>query len=214
MKPLYKFLKYLLVAFLVIVLAGSAITYFIFHQTPNFMRNNSANGITLEVKVSDDDRLPIIRTFLKEDYEKLSNDEKAKLKRKSYGRIEGDIPAVSYKENPSILLSFTKNKTPVEVEKGAQLIITPTRQYLDKETKERKVSLDLGEKTAEGYPIKLKRYNPLFERYQLDFYFVEVHYQIEGKDYISLFGIHYSTADEGTDFFKNETLENPLPPEA
>ena len=42
---------------------------------------------------------------------------------------------------------------------------------------------------------------------------IEIYYTIDGVDYVSNFGTMQDNANEGTDFFDNETLENPIPPE-
>ena len=41
----------------------------------------------------------------------------------------------------------------------------------------------------------------------------EVTYTIDGKDYISILGAFQSNVPDGTDFFKNEDLKEPLDPE-
>ena len=42
---------------------------------------------------------------------------------------------------------------------------------------------------------------------------VEVHYTIDGENYISTFGAFQGNVEDGTDFFENETLTTPVDPE-
>ena len=42
---------------------------------------------------------------------------------------------------------------------------------------------------------------------------VEIYYTIDGVDYLSTFGTVQTNADDGTNFFDNENLEKPIPPE-
>lgn len=42
---------------------------------------------------------------------------------------------------------------------------------------------------------------------------VEIYYTIDGVDYLSTFGTFQDNANDGTNFFDNEKLENSIPPE-
>lgn len=213
MKKLLLFLKYLVISCLIGILGFGAILYLIFHDTPNFMRNHTVDNIKLEAFVTNDERLPIIRTFRKEAYETLSEEKKIAIRQKAFGHIEGDIPCIKDTDTPSLTIQITKKNVPIKLNNEAHLLIQPTNHYLDKAPKDRAIILPFEKIEGTSYPFKLKRYTPLFEKYQLESYLIKVDYEVEGIAYVSIFALHYSNAPEGTDFFNNETLKTPLPPE-
>lgn len=42
---------------------------------------------------------------------------------------------------------------------------------------------------------------------------IEIYYTIGDVDYVSTFGTFQTNADDGTNFFDNERLKEPIPPE-
>lgn len=58
-----------------------------------------------------------------------------------------------------------------------------------------------------------KGYSRQYEKYIMEYLQVEIHYTIDGENYISTFGTFQSNVDDGTDFFENERLKTPVEPE-
>lgn len=61
------------------------------------------------------------------------------------------------------------------------------------------------------YFYTLRRYRTQYEKYFLETNYIQLIYNINGKEYISVFSLHTSTSD--ADFFKNEILQQPIPAE-
>ena len=57
------------VIILTIILFAAIQIYF--SPTPIFRRNNSMNGVKVNIQVSNDERKPIVRTFEREEFESL-----------------------------------------------------------------------------------------------------------------------------------------------
>lgn len=44
------------------------------------------------------------------------------------------------------------------------------------------------------------------------YYNIKINYQVDGEKYISLFGLNASNAEDGVDFFNNESLDKHIKP--
>ena len=80
--------------------------------------------------------------------------------------------------------------------------------YRDPEDK-REIKLDPISSKDKTYSYKTKRYSIQYEKYFIEYLRVEVTYKIDGKEYLSVFATNQDNANDGTDFFKNEDLEDP-----
>ena len=175
-------------------------------------RNNSVHGVKVNIKVSNDERKPIIRNFEREKFENLSEKEIIKLRDKIDGRIEGDIPSIHLNEDNRIYLTFKKDGKVYEPEIPKIKIFASASHYDDKE-KQRVIEGELDRLDDGRYYFETKRYSTQFEKYFIGYLRVEIYYTIDGVDYVSTFGTFQDNANEGTDFFDNETLDTPIPPE-
>ena len=183
-----------------------------FSPTPGFRRNNSVHGVKVNIKVSDDERKPIVRTFEREKFEDLPENKIMKLRDTIDGRIEGDIPCIHLNEDNKIYFTFEEEGEIYGPEIPKIKIFASASHYDDKE-KQRIIEGELDRLDDGRYFYETKRYSTQFEKYFLEYLRVEIYYTIDGVDYVSTFGTFQGNADEGTDFFDNETLENPIPPE-
>ena len=183
-----------------------------FSPTPDFKRNNSIHGDKVNVQVSNDERKPIVRTFEKEKFENLSEKEIIKLRDTIDGRIEGDIPCIHLNEDNKIYFTFERAGEVYPPEIPKIKIFASASHYDDKE-KQRVIEGELDRLDDGRYYFETKRYSTQFEKYFMEYLRVEIYYTIGDVDYVSTFGTMQDNANEGTDFFDNETLENPIPPE-
>ena len=206
-----KVAKVFAILILLVIILFVAIQIY-FSPTPDFKRNNSIHGDKVNIQVSNDERKPIIRTFEREKFENLSEKEIMKLRDTIDGRIEGDIPSIHLNEDNRIYLSFEKDGKVYEPAIPKIKIFASASHYDDKE-KQRVIEGELDRLDDGRYYFETKRYSTQFEKYFLEYLRVEIYYTIDGIDYVSTFGTFQDNANEGTDFFDNETLENPIPPE-
>lgn len=183
-----------------------------FSPTPESKRNNSINGDKVNVQVSDDERKPIVRTFEREKFENLSEKEIIKLRDTIDGRIEGDIPSIHLNEDNRFYVEFINKGKVYEPEIPKIKIFASASHYDDKE-KQRVIEGELDRLDDGRYYFETKRYSTQFEKYFLEYLRVEIYYTIDGVDYVSTFGTFQDNANDGTDFFDNETLDTPIPPE-
>ena len=183
-----------------------------FSPTPDSKRNNSVHGVKVNVQVSNDERKPIVRTFEKEKFENLSEKEIVKLRDTIEGRVEGDIPSIHLNEDNKIYFTFEKDGEVYTPEIPKIKIFASASHYDDKE-KQRVIEGELDRLDDGRYYFETKRYSTQFEKYFIGYLRVEIYYTIDGVYYVSTFGTFQDNADDGTDFFDNETLENPIPPE-
>lgn len=204
------------------IVAGLLILFFIFatlffkyafSPTPDSDRNNEANQVRLEVAVGDDKRLPIVRTFLKQDYDQKSEKQKEKIRNLTGGRVEGDIPCVSLEEDNKLYFSFRKegNRISPDAPPKIELQINSTSSGEKKETKTIADVVSMDERG--NYFYELKRYTTQYEKYFMEFGFVTLFYDIEGEEYVSVFSVYSSNAEDGERFFDNDTLHKSLPAE-
>lgn len=183
-----------------------------FSPTPDSKRNNSVNGVKVNIQVSDDERKPIVRTFEKEKFENLSEKEIVKLRDTIAGRVEGDIPSIHLNEDKKIYFTFEKDGEVYEPEIPKIKIFASASHYDDKE-KQRVIEGELDRLDDGRYYFETKRYSTQFEKYFIGYLRVEIYYTIDGVNYVSTFGSFQDNANDGTDFFDNEKLDTPIPPE-
>ncbi len=195
---------------LAIILFVAAQIYF--SPTPESKRNNSVHGVKVNIKVSNDERKPIIRTFERSKFESLPESKVMKVRDKIAGRIEGDIPCIHLNEDNKIYFTFEKDGEVFEPEIPKVKIFASASHYDDKE-RQRVIEGELDRLDDGRYFYETKRYNTQFEKYFMEYLRIEIYYTIDGVDYVSTFGTFQDNANEGTDFFNNETLDTPIPPE-
>lgn len=199
-----------IVIILTIILFAAIQIYF--SPTPNFRRNNSMNGVKVNIQVSNDERKPIVRTFEREEFESLPESKVMKVRDKIAGRIEGDIPCVHLNYDNKIYFEFTKDGKVYEPEIPKIKIFASASHYADNQ-KQRVIEGELDRLDDGRYFYETKRYSTQFEKYFLEYLRIEIYYTIDGVDYVSTFGTFQDNANDGTDFFDNENLEKPIPPE-
>lgn len=199
-----------IVIILTIVLFAAIQIYF--SPTPNFRRNNSMNGVKVNIQVSDDERKPIVRTFERKEFESLPESKVMKVRDKIAGRIEGDIPCIHLNYDNKIYFEFTKDGKVYEPEIPKIKIFASASHYAD-DQKQRVIEGELDRLDDGRYFYETKRYSTQFEKYFLEYLRIEIYYTIDGVDYVSTFGTFQDNANDGTDFFDNENLEKPIPPE-
>ena len=199
-----------IVIILTIILFAAIQIYF--SPTPDFRRNNSVHGVKVNIKVSNDERKPIVRTFEKDKFESMPESKVMKVRDKIAGRIEGDIPCIHLNYDNKIYFEFTKDGKVYQPEIPKIKIFASASHYDDNQ-KNRIIEGELDRLDDGRYFYETKRYSTQFEKYFLEYLRIEVYYTIDGVDYLSTFGTFQDNANDGTDFFDNETLENPIPPE-
>ena len=199
-----------IVIILAIILFAAIQIYF--SPTPDFRRNNSIHGVKVNIKVSDDERKPIVRTFERSKFESLPESKVMKVRDKIDGRIEGDIPCIHLSEDNKFYVEFINKGKAYEPEIPKIKIFAHASHYDDKE-KQRVIEGELDRLDDGRYYFETKRYSTQFEKYFMEYLRVEIYYTIGDVDYVSTFGTFQSNADDGTNFFDNENLEKPIPPE-
>ncbi len=199
-----------IVIILTIILFAAIQIYF--SPTPNFRRNNSMNGVKVNIQVSNDERKPIVRTFEREKFERLPESKVMKVRDKIAGRIEGDIPCIHLIYDNKIYFEFTKDGKVYEPEIPKIKIFASASHYAD-DQKQRVIEGELDRLDDGRYFYETKRYSTQFEKYFLEYLRIEIYYTIDDVDYVSTFGTFQDNANDGTDFFDNENLEKPIPPE-
>lgn len=206
-----KVAKVFAILILLVIILFVAIQIY-FSPTPDFKRNNSIHGDKVNIQVSNDERKPIVRTFEKEKFENLSEKEIMKLRDTIDGRIEGDIPSIHLNEDNRIYFTFEKDGEVYQPAIPKIKIFASASHYDDRE-KQRVIEGELDRLDDGRYYFETKRYSTQFEKYFIGYLRVEIYYTIDGVDYVSTFGTFQDNANEGTDFFDNETLDTPIPPE-
>lgn len=206
-KTLYR----IMIGVLALVIICLGTFYFLFRPTPNYQRNNKLDGVLMKVRVSEDDRKPIIRTFKKEDFDNMGDEDLDKVKDKISGKIEGDIPSISLNRDNKAYFTFEKDGEKVKVENPRIKISAHASSYKDP-VGLREIEGDLEESKDETYAYSFKRYSTQYEKYFIEYLSIEVYYTIDGEDYVSLFATNQDNANDGTDFFENKDLDKPLEP--
>ena len=183
-----------------------------FSPTPESKRNNSVHGVKVNIKVSNDERKPIIRTFEREEFESLPENKIMKLRDTIDGRIEGDIPCIHLIEDNKIYFTFEKDGEVYQPE-IPKIKIFASASYYDDKQKQKVIEGELDRLDDGRYFYETKRYRTQFEKYFIEYLRLEIYYTIDGVDYVSTFGTFQDNANDGTNFFDNEELEKPIPPE-
>lgn len=206
-----KVAKVFAILILLVIILFVAIQIY-FSPTPDFKRNNSIHGDKVNIQVSNDERKPIVRTFEREKFENLSEKELMKLRDTIDGRIEGDIPSIHLNEDNKFYVEFI-NKGKVYEPAIPKIKIFASASHYDDKEKQRVIEGELDRLDDGRYYFETKRYSTQFEKYFLEYLRVEIYYTIDGVDYVSTFGTFQDNANDGTDFFDNETLDTQIPPE-
>lgn len=204
--------KKLVIGLVFFVIAFFVFIRFAFLPTPEFLRNQEVDGVKIEVQISNDDRKPIIRTYTKEEFETFDQTKIDNIEDDVDGRVEGDIPCIHLLEDNKIYLTFYKDGKKIEPDDAHIKITTYASDYRDP-TKTRYIEGELTDEGEKTYSYATKRYSVQYEKFFLEYLRIEVTYTIEGKDYVSILGTFQDNAPDGTDFFKNEDLKEPLDPE-
>lgn len=204
-------MKKILFALGILALGIVAFLYWELSPTPNSMRNENVDGVEMASVIAFDKRKPIIRTFKEKEYLALTDDELASVRDIIDGKIEGDIPCIDLNKDPRMFFQFEKNKKPVKPEKINIKIIAHASDYNDPQ-KTRIITGELKDEGDLGYSYATKRYSRQYEKYFMEYLQVEIHYTLDGENYISTFGTFQSNIDDGTKFFENETFDTPVEP--
>lgn len=194
---------------LVTLFVGLRIYYY---PKPELKRNNSVHGVKVNIKVSNDERTPIIRTFERAKFESLPEQKVMRVRDTIAGAIEGDIPCIHLSEDNKFYVEFI-NKGKVYEPEIPRIKIFVSESPFDDNQKLRVREGELDRLDDGRYYFGTKRYSTQFEKYFMEYLRVEIYYTIGHVDYVSTFGTFQSNADDGTNFFDNENLENPIPPE-
>lgn len=204
--------KKLVIGLVFFVIAFFVFIRFAFLPTPEFLRNQEVDGVKIEVQISNDDRKPIIRTYTREEFDTFDQTKIDNIEDDVDGRVEGDLPCIDLLKDNKIYISFYKDGKKVDPEKTHIEITAHASDYKDP-TKTRHIEGELTEDGENTYSYATKRYGVQFEKYFMEYLQFQISYTIEGKDYVSIFGTFQNNAPDGTDFFKNEDLKEPLDPE-
>ena len=144
-----------IVIILAIILFAAIQIYF--SPTPDFRRNNAIHGDKVNIKVSSDERKPIVRTFEREKFENLSEKEIVKLRDTIDGRIEGDIPCIHLNEDNKFYVEFINRGKVYEPESPKIKIFASASHYDDKQ-KQRVIEGELDRLDDGRYYFETKRY--------------------------------------------------------
>ncbi|WP_297393255.1 hypothetical protein [uncultured Peptoniphilus sp.] len=208
----FKILFIILAILFVLAMILFAAAQIYFSPTPESKRNNSVHGVKVNIKVSNDERKPIVRTFEREKFENFSEKEIVKLRDTIAGRVEGDIPCIHLSEDNKFYVEFI-NKGKVYEPEIPRIKIFVYSSPFDDNQKQRVIEGELDRLDDGRYYFETKRYSTQFEKYFMEYLRIEIYYTIDGVDYLSTFGTVQSNADDGTNFFDDENLEKPIPPE-
>lgn len=208
----FKILFIILAILFVLAIILFAAIQICFSPTPDSKRNNSVHGVKVNVQVSNDERKPIVRTFEREKFENFSEKEIMKLRDTIGGRVEGDIPCIHLNEENKIYFTFESGGEVYQPEIPKIKIFASASHHDDKQ-KQRVIEGELDRLDDGRYFYETKRYSTQFEKYFLEYLRVEIYYTIDGVDYVSTFGTFQGNGDDGTNYFENNELEEPIPPE-
>ena len=204
--------KKLLIALGILIAAGAAFIAYAFAPTPDFRRNETVDGVRMDAVVAWDERKPIIRTFREKDYRALTENQLATMRDTVDGGIEGDIPCIKLNKGPKMFFQFEKAEKPVKPEKISIKILA--HAWGDDDPEKTRIITDVLKDEGDlGFSYTTKRYSRQYEKYFLEYLQAEVHYTVDGENYISTFGTFQGNGDDGTSFFENEELPAPVEPE-
>ena len=194
---------------LVTLFVGLRIYYY---PKPELKRNNSVHGVKVNIKVSNDERTPIIRTFERAKFESLPEQKVMRVRDTIAGTVEGDIPCIHLSEDNKFYVEFI-NKGKVYEPEIPRIKIFVSESPFDDNQKLRVREGELDRLDDGRYYFETERYSTQFEKYFMEYLRVEIYYTIDGVDYLSTFGTFQGNADDGTNYFENNELEEPIPPE-
>lgn len=215
-------LKKILITTIVIfifIMGAFLIIAWLTRPTPDHKRNISETDARIEVSFSDEreTRNAIIRTYKEEEYKNFDEKKISKIMDIIGGNIEGDIPAVHLREGKNkIYVSFFKDDReviPDHIPEIEIIVLDHIEGTGSEAVYEDKIIKDKLENQDGKYSYGFKRYLPQYEKYFVYYSTIKIPYEIDGEKYISIFGLNASNANEGSDFFNNEELEEPLEPE-
>lgn len=154
------------ILFIIVIFLVGIVAFFInyFRPTPNFMRNNTVDGVKVNVRLSNDKRIPILKTFTQEEFSKKGEADLKKLNDFLNGRIESDIPTVHLEEDKNIYILFNKDGKVIEPDETPKITIVSNPSYLDIQDGERVIKGELT-KLDTGYVYEMNRYRTQFEKY-------------------------------------------------
>lgn len=164
----------------------------------------------MEAIISKDPRKPIIKTYLKESYLKLNQEEKKKIEEKTAGKMEGDIPCIDLNVDKNIYFKFFKDGENINCDRRPEIELLVSSSAPEDETGKTKITRRLEENGYGNYSFEMNRFKAQYEKYFIEYSFIKVSYQISGVDYISFLSVNTSNALDGTDFFKNQDLDKPI----
>ena len=208
----FKILFIIFAIFFVLAMILFAAAQIYFSPTPESKRNNSVHGVKVNIKVSNDERTPIIRTFERAKFESLPEQKVMRVRDTIAGTVEGDIPCIHLSEDNKFYVEFI-NKGKVYEPEIPIIKIFVSESPFDDNQKLRVREGELDRLDDGRYYFETKRYSTQFEKYFMEYLRVEIYYTIDGVDYLSTFGTVQTNADDGTNFFDNERLKEPIPPE-
>lgn len=211
LKAVFITLSVIVVIFLGIILVINFLTKPVADEKRNLSETDAK--INVEFNNKEEYRTPIIRTFKEEEYNNFTQKKINKVISTIDGNIEGDIPAVELKyEKAYINIDFIKNEKSIEPDTVPYIIIEIAEEdsndidYQMKEVVRDKLEIKNGQ-----YRYKLDRYSPQYDKYFIHYNLIKIYYSIDKEDYISLFALNTTNADEDVDWFEdNEELENPI----
>lgn len=207
--------KLLLIPLILILLLAEAAVLIAFATAPvpEAKRNQTVDGLRVEASVSDDERLPIIKTFRREDYEKKSESEKQKIEESTRGNIEGDIPCVHLLKDPHIYFRLTAEGKSLRPDEMPIVEIKSLPSHREHEKEPKIFFGEVREDAERGYSCALRAYRRQYEKYFLESDLITLRYTVHGREYVSMFSVSVSNAEEGVDFFENEELKEPISPQ-
>lgn len=196
-----------------IVIGAILLLHFSFAPTSDAKRNLSFGDVELFVEIPDGSPVdPIIRTYDLDKYQSFTEKEQSEIEEETMGKIEGDIPCVYLDgDEESLKFSFMKDGVKIEPDNIPEIKLIAYPSHFEDKDPERVITDKLLKNEKGEYFYRLYRHRTQYEKYFLETNSLQLNYEINGKKYISLFSFHTSTSD--ADFFKNETLQEPIPAE-
>ncbi len=170
---------------------------------PEKNRNKSSSDVKMIVDFQDvDNRTPIIRTYTKEEFASFDKKEIEDIKDTINGNIEGDIPALVLENGTGKLkISFENDTSSASARVNPDNVPKIKISVLDSiysEEQPKEISdllIESEEETIYLYEIKriLNKEEVSFDENE-DFFmesmFIEIEYEIDNKNYISIFAIN------------------------
>lgn len=173
---------------------------------PEIKRNISSSDIKIIVDFPDRaNRTPIIRTYTKEEFINFNQKEIEKIKDTINGNIEGDIPALVLENGKGIIdILFVKRGNSalenIKPDNTPQIKLWASTYSAQKSSKEVEGVLVQDNANTALYSYELKRYFTEFteeelslyprDEFFMEFINVQVNYEIDKVEYVSLFAIH------------------------